>query len=300
LRRCRRVPSARDSAEHVEQLRGVAVAVGLHRQRAAAVVVDARVDAGGCRRAEAAGAHHVEADAGEARVGFEALRCRPFLVETDGRVADVPVASNTPVLSRNGPVVEVARYHRAAACNVPSTSPVSSQCTALAGMLLRSQKPFAAGRRVSSISAADVDPRSRAIALPPQSAARIRCNGAVHALSVDAQRGGAHAPARAFAPATGLAAQLHLVHDTEAFRPVEAHFSLRIEIQGEAVAVAVDPAAEAVHTRRLADRIETEVADDRAGTQGTAAATGDFHVVQRHRPAWRPAASGAGRARSCR
>src|SRR5690606_22719605 len=110
------------------------------------------------------------------------------------------------------------------------------------------------------------DPRPRAVALEPHAAAHVEAE----VVAAHPQRIGADAPALAFAPAVDGAGEAGLVGNAEAAWPFEAEARARIELQGQCVAVAEQPARQAMEAGRVADRRVARLAHGRRCAQRTA------------------------------
>ena len=105
----------------------------------------------------------------------------------------------------------------------------------------------------------DIDPRRSAVVLEPQPSAHV---GAIP-VAIDAQRRGFDPPAAVLTPADCLAAQPDHMHHAETARPIEAQLRFRIECERHRFGIAAQIAAEALQTRRVADRGELQVAHGR-------------------------------------
>ena len=267
----------RAAPQHVQQLRGIAAAPGLHHQLAVPVVIDAGMQLLDGDLAQTAGTVDGEAIGNERRVGFDAFGGRPVRLELERRLADVRGRLETAVAVAEWPVVQIAR----------------DQCTAVADLAANEraiEPPHQRWRhrvphpetldhrqRGRIDLGGDVDPWARAVALPPQPAPGIGTEVA----PIEAQGRRPDAPARTFAPTAHGALQLDRVRRAEAARPVQPHRGGRIELDRETIGIAVDVTRQPLHAGCIADRLETELVDARTRIQRTSTTAEDIDRVQR-------------------
>src|SRR3546814_8073427 len=109
----------------------------------------------------------------------------------------------------------------------------------------------------------NVDARARTVAFERQPAAHV---GAV-AGAVDAQRRRCDPPAGVFAPACDAAGEVDVVGRAETTGPAEAQRDLRVELERQAPAIAIEDAGQTAYTARVALRGQAPPFDARVRGQ---------------------------------
>src|SRR3546814_8416803 len=116
----------------------------------------------------------------------------------------------------------------------------------------------------------------RTVAFERQPAAHV---GAV-AGAVDAERRRCDPPARVFAPACDAAGEVDVVGRAETTGPVEAQRGLRVELERQALGIAIEDAGQTAYPGRVALRGEAQAFDARVRGQRAAADAGNGDIVQ--------------------
>src|SRR3546814_8189303 len=97
--------------------------------------------------------------------------------------------------------------------------------------------------------------------------------------AVDAQRRRCDPPARVFAPACDAAGEVDVVGRAETTGPVEAQRGLRVELERQALGIAIEDAGQTAYPGRVALRGEAQAFDARVRGQRAAADAGNGDIV---------------------
>src|SRR3546814_3888484 len=95
---------------------------------------------------------------------------------------------------------------------------------------------------------------------------------------VDAQRRRCDPPARVFAPACDAAGEVDVVGRAETTGPVEAQRGLRVELERQALGIAIEDAGQTAYPGRVALRGEAQAFDARVRGQRAAADRSEEHT----------------------